>query len=170
HGIIWSDTVAIIPFIGDINSFPLRLTDSSGISRAYRTIGEIAGLGDTDYSAVIGWHEGEHNWSFGLTGFAPTGFLSGEELHFEWALNQHFPFGLAAGIGGYFYQQVTKDYGSGDTIGSNIGRSVAIGPLLSYALTADTQEVDISGRWYHEFAVINGHRGDVIYATLSFRM
>ncbi|HMF07374.1 MAG TPA: transporter [Methylocella sp.] len=99
-----------------------------------------------------------------------TKYQSGEELHFEWALNQHFPFGLAAGIGGYFYQQVTKDYGSGDTIGSNIGRSVAIGPLLSYALTADTQEVDISGRWYHEFAVINGHRGDVIYATLSFRM
>jgi hypothetical protein len=147
--------VAIIPFIGDRNSFPLRLTDSSGISRAYRTIGEIAGLGDTDYSAVIGWHEGGHNWSFGLTGFAPTGifiphgrastglnrpaidikgaytfldlqtgaeisgalgltfnarnkatkYQSGEELHIEWALNQHFPVGLAAGIGGYFYQQ-----------------------------------------------------------------
>jgi hypothetical protein len=32
-----------------------------------------------------------------------TNYRSGDELHFEWALNQHFPNGLAAGVGGYYY-------------------------------------------------------------------
>ena len=38
-----------------------------------------------------------------------TDYQSGTELHLEGALNQHFPFGLAAGVGGYFYQQITGD-------------------------------------------------------------
>jgi hypothetical protein len=39
-----------------------------------------------------------------------TNYQSGAELHFEGALNQHFPFGLAVGAGGYYYQQVTADW------------------------------------------------------------
>jgi hypothetical protein len=52
------------------------------------------------------------------------------ELHFEGALNEHFPFGLAAGVGGY--KQLTPDGGSGDMVGAFRGRVAAIGPLLSY--------------------------------------
>jgi len=97
-----------------------------------------------------------------------TNYQSGAELHFEWALNQHFPFGLAAGVGGYFYQQVTNDHGSGDKFGAFRGRVAAVGPLLSYALKAGAQEVDFSARWFHEFAVQNRVRGDLIYASFSF--
>jgi hypothetical protein len=92
------------------------------------------------------------------------------ELHFEWALNQHFPFGLAVGIGGYFYQQVTNDYGSGDTVGPFKGRVAAVGPLLSYTVKAGDQEVNLSGRWFHEFAAENRTQGDIIYASLNFRL
>ncbi|HUB63457.1 MAG TPA: transporter [Methylocella sp.] len=59
-----------------------------------------------------------------------TDYQSGEELHFEAALNEHIPFGLAAGLGGYYYQQITPDGGSGDKIGAFMGRVAAIGPLL----------------------------------------
>jgi hypothetical protein len=59
-----------------------------------------------------------------------TNYHSGDDLHFEWALNQHFPFGLAAGVGGYFDQQVTDDHGSGDQFGAFRGRVVAVGPML----------------------------------------
>jgi hypothetical protein len=167
--------VAIIPFLGARNSFP-SLHESAS----------LASISETDYSAVLGWHAGDHNWSVSLTDFAPTGnydpgrlvqtglnrpaldikgaytflslqtgtgisgglgvifnalntatnYQSGSELHFEWALNQHFPFGLAAGVGGYFYQQLTDDYGSGDTTGPNRARAAAVGPLLSYAFKA----------------------------------
>jgi len=99
-----------------------------------------------------------------------TNYQSGAELHFEWALNQHFPFGLAAGIGGYFYQQVTNDYGSGDTVGLFKGRVAAVGPLLSYTVEAGDQEVNLSGRWFHEFAAENRTQGDIICASLNFRL
>jgi hypothetical protein len=201
--------VATIPFLGDRNSIPsLNLTD------------DIASIVDTDYSAVLGWHAGDHNWCVVLTGFAPTGnyepqrivqtglnrpaldikgaytylslqtgtevsgalgmtfnalntatdYQSGVELHFEWALNQHFPFGLAAGIGGYFYQQLSDDYGSGATMGPFRGRVAAVGPLLSYAFKAGAQEVDVSARWFHEFAAQNRVQGDAIFGSLSFRL
>ena len=99
-----------------------------------------------------------------------TDYQSGVELHFEWALNQHFSSGVAAGIGGYFYQQLTSDYGAGDTAGSFKGRVAAIGPLLSYSFKAGDQEVDLSGRWFHEFAVENRAQGDAIYGTINFRL
>jgi hypothetical protein len=111
--------------------------------------------------------------ALGLTLNAPntaTNYQSGAELHFEWAVNQHFPFGLGAGVGGYFDQQVTDDHGSGDQFGAFRGRVAAVGPLLSYALKAGAQEVDFSARWFHEFAVQNRVRGDLIYATFSFRL
>ncbi|MGH6823752.1 MAG: SphA family protein [Methylocella sp.] len=182
--------------------------------------GDIFALADTEYSAILGWHAGEHHWNVILTGFAPTGifepnrlmvtglnhpsldlkgaytylglqtglevtgalgltlnalntltnYQSGAELHFEWAVNEHLPFGLAAGVGGYFDQQVTDDHGSGDQFGAFRGRVAAVGPLLSYALKAGAQEVDFSGRWFHEFAVQNRVRGDLIYASFAFRL
>ena len=109
--------------------------------------------------------------ALGLTLNAPntaTNYQSGAELHFEWAVNQHFPLGLAAGVGGYFEQQVTNDQGSGDQLGAFRGRVAAVGPLLSYALKVGAQEVDFSARWFHDFAVQNRVRGDLIYASFSF--
>ena len=54
--------VATIPFLGNRNSIP-----------SYHVSDEIASISDTDYSAVLGWHAGDHNWCVVLTGFAPTG-------------------------------------------------------------------------------------------------
>jgi hypothetical protein len=91
-----------------------------------------------------------------------TNYQSGAELHFEWAVNQHFPLGLAAGVGGYFYQQVTNDHGSGDQLGAFRGRVAAVWPSRSYALKAGAQEIDFSVRWFQEFAVQNRVRADLI--------
>lgn len=100
-----------------------------------------------------------------------TEYQSGDELHFEWALNQHLPFGLSAGVGGYFYQQVTDDGGVGDErLGAFRGRVAAIGPLLSYTIKVGEQQVILSGRWLHEFAVENRVRGDSVFASLAFRL
>jgi hypothetical protein len=212
--------VATVPFIGDQNSVPAAYTASSGITYPYRQNASFASIGDSDYSMVLGWHAGDNNWLFTLTGFAPTGnydpnrfvqsglnrpaldikgaytflslqtgfevsgalgttfnayntasnYQSGVELHFEWALNQHFPNGLAAGIGGFFYRQLTNDYGPGDTVGAYKGRVASVGPLLSYSLKVDGQEVDFSARWYHEFAVENRTRGNAIWTTIGFRL
>lgn len=99
-----------------------------------------------------------------------TNYQSGAELHFEWAVNQHFPFGLAVGVGGYFYQQVTGDSGPGDTFGAYKGRVAAIGPLLSYTVKIDAQQFTLSGRWFHEFAATDRVQGDAIFASLAFQL
>jgi hypothetical protein len=92
----------------------------------------------TEVSVAVGM-------TFNLVNTA-TNYQSDDELHVEAALNQHFPFGLAAGVGGYFYQQITGDYGSGDRVGPFRGRVAGIGPLLAYTFKADKQEVTLSGR------------------------
>jgi hypothetical protein len=207
-----------VPFGSNRATENFTLAAPIGPAHRFSLADEITAIGDTEYSAILGWHAGEHHWNVILTGFAPTGnfdpnrlsltglnrpaldlkgaytylglrtgievtgalgltlnalntatnYQSGAELHFEWAVNQHFPLGLAAGVGGYFYQQVTNDHGSGDQFGAFRGRVAAVGPLLGYALKAGAQEVDFSARWFHEFGVQNRVRGDFIYASFSF--
>jgi len=207
-----------VPFGSERITANFTVAGPMGPAQQFSRASEVAGIADTEYSAILGWHAGEQHWNVTLTGFAPTGnydptrlaqtslnrpaldlkgaytylglqtgievtgalgltlnalntatnYQSGAELHFEWALNQHFPFGLAAGVGGYFEQQVTNDHGSGDQFGAFRGRVAAVGPLLGYALKAGAQEVDFSARWFHEFAVQNRVAGDLIYASFSF--
>ncbi|WP_036255748.1 SphA family protein [Methylocapsa acidiphila] len=97
-----------------------------------------------------------------------TNYQSGDELHFEGALMEHLPFGLAAGVGGYYYQQVTPDSGSGDRLGAFRGRVASIGPLLTYTFQQGAQQVTVSGRWFHEFDVANRVQGNSVFASLSF--
>jgi hypothetical protein len=99
-----------------------------------------------------------------------TDYQSGAELHVEGALNEHFPFGVALGVGGYYYQQITADGGSGDRIGAFRGRVAAIGPLLSYTFKAGAQELTLSGKWFHEFDVAHRVQGNSVFASLSFRI
>jgi hypothetical protein len=208
--------VATAPFVGDKNSLPPSF--AGGTIQSFGKTDSIASLGDLDFSAVLGWHSGNNNWSVVLTGFTPTGnfnphrfvqtglnraaidikgaytfydlqtgnevsgalgltfnarnpatdYQSGIELHFEWAVAHHFPFNLVAGVGGYFYQQLSDDFGPGDLVGPFRGRVAAVGPLLSYTFKEGAQAVTLSGRWFHDFAVQNRVRGDAIFATLSF--
>ena len=74
------------------------------------------------------------------------------------AVNQHFPLGFAAGVGGYFDQQVTNDHGSGDQFGAFRGHMAAVGPSLSYMLKAGAQELNFSARSFHEFDVETGSK------------
>lgn len=98
-----------------------------------------------------------------------TNYQSGAELHFEWALHQHFPFGLYVGAAGFIYQQLTADSGPGAIYGAFIGRAFAVGPSIGYALEINGQELDLAARWYREFAVENHPRGDSYFAQLGFR-
>ena len=91
-------------------------------------------------------------------------YQSGAELRFEGAHNEHFPFNLAAGVGGY--KQLTPGGGSGDMVGAFRGRVAAIGSLLSYTFMEGTQGGILSGRWFHEFDVTHRLQGNPISASL----
>ena len=78
----------------------------------------------------------------------PTNYQSGAELHFEGALNEHFPFGLAAGVGGY--KQLMPDGGSGD-------KRTMIRERTSAGIGAPRAEGWISGRRKKAIALPHGN-------------
>ncbi len=77
-----------------------------------------------------------------------TDYQTGIEMHFEWELAEHLPFGLSAGVGGYLYQQLTGDSGSGADLGPFIGRVASVGPVLSYTFKSGEQQVTLSALPY----------------------
>lgn len=209
---------ATIPFVGDRTSIAETFTDPSGATQRTSFAKSASGLGDSEFTAILGWHAGEQHWNVSVTGFTPTGmkdpqgiaatglnrpaldfrgaytflsgatgievtgiagvtlngpntftnYQSGAEFHFEWALQQHFASGLAAGVGGYVYQQLTGDSGAGATEGSFIGQVASIGPMVEYTIAIGGQTLALAGRWYHEFYARNRTRGDAVFASLAF--
>ncbi len=97
-----------------------------------------------------------------------TNYQSGNELHLEWDVNEHFASGFSLGVGGYVYDQVTGDGGSGDRIGPFEGRVVAVGPLVGYTFKfMEIIPVQLNARWFHEFDVRKCVTGDSIFGTIS---
>ena len=61
-----------------------------------------------------------------------TDYKSGQEFHFDYAAGWGLGNGWTAGVGGYYYQQVTSDKQAGATLASNKGKTFAIGPSVKY--------------------------------------
>jgi hypothetical protein len=97
-----------------------------------------------------------------------TNYQTGDELHFEWDVNEHFASGWSLGVGGYVYDQVTGDSGSGNRIGPFEGRVVAVGPLVGYTFKVmNIIPVNLNARWFHEFDVRNRVTGNSIFGSIS---
>ncbi len=101
-----------------------------------------------------------------------TSYKSGTQLHLDGTLAQHFPFhgGLAgAGISGYYYQQVAGDSGTGATLGDFKGRTVGIGPVLSYVTKIGGHDNIIEVKWLHEVETQNRLEGDIAWLKWVFK-
>ncbi len=98
-----------------------------------------------------------------------TDYQSGDEVHFEWDVNEHFASGFSLGVGGYVYDQVTGDSGPATRIlGPFEGRVVAVGPLVGYTFKImNLIPVNLNARWFHEFDVRNRVTGNSIFGTIS---
>jgi hypothetical protein len=96
-----------------------------------------------------------------------TNYKTGNEFHFEWAVDQHFNKQFDAGIVGYYYDQVTGDSGSGATIGDFKGRAVAIGATIGWNFAVGKLPVSTRIKYYHEFDVTNRAQGDAVLLTIS---
>ncbi len=210
---------AVVPYVGVRNKFQSTSIGADGSRQFSGSTQTADSIGDSEYSAILGWHSGEHHWNVIVTAFTPTGhytpnqlsitglnrpgidfrgaytylglqsgleltgmlgimvngmntatnYQTGTELHFEWAVHQHFPFGLYAGATGFIYQQLTGDSGPGAINGPYIGRAFGVGPAIGYTFEVDGRKLDLAARWYRDFAVENRPRGDSIFAHLGFR-
>jgi hypothetical protein len=102
-----------------------------------------------------------------------TNYKSGTQAHLDGTLSQHFPaFGGLAGVGvsGYYYQQVTGDSGSGATLGDFEGKSVGIGPVVSYAGKVASHDVVAEFKWLHETDTEKRLQGDILWLKVVFKL
>ena len=98
-----------------------------------------------------------------------TDYESGDEFHLDFTLGQWFANHWMAGVAGYWFQQVTADDGAPDVLGSNKGRVLGAGPIVSYVTTlSGGNELLLSARYYHEFGGTNRLEGDALWLRLSF--
>lgn len=104
------------------------------------------------------WTEKSSKLQFnGAVGFtfsgenSETGYKSGNDFHFEWAIGREISQGLMIGIVGYNYRQLSGDSGSGATLGPFKGTVDAIGAGLSYTTMIDTTPLVLNLRHYEEF-------------------
>jgi len=101
-----------------------------------------------------------------------TNYKSGTQVHLDGTLAQHFPaFGGLAGVGvsAYYYQQVTGDSGSGATLGDFKGKSVGVGPVVSYTSKIASRDVVAEFKWLHETETENRLTGDILWLKVVFK-
>jgi len=99
-----------------------------------------------------------------------TDYQTGTQFHVDATVEQHLPlFGGFIGVGAnaFYYQQLTGDSGSGATLGSFKGRTVGIGPVLSYARKIGGKDVAIEVKWLPEVDTTNRTKGDYIWAKIG---
>ena len=77
-----------------------------------------------------------------------------------------FPLGdglAGAGVGAYWYSQVTGDSGSGANFGDFKAKTNGIGAVVSYVSKLDGKKVLAEFLWLHEFGVQNRLSGDILF-------
>jgi hypothetical protein len=73
---------ATVPIIGERTSVSAAFTGPLGINRQLGTSDSVNSIGDSAFSAILGWHAGDHHWNLTLTGFTPTGYYRADALSF----------------------------------------------------------------------------------------
>jgi len=101
-----------------------------------------------------------------------TDYQSGTQAHVDGTVAQHFPLlsGLAgAGVSGCFYKQVTGDSGDGATLGDFKGKTVGLGPVVSYTTKILERDTLFELKWLHEVETENRLKGDIIWLKAVYK-
>ena len=99
-----------------------------------------------------------------------TDYQSGDVFHLDATVAQHLPlFGGFAGVGanGFYYQQINGDSGSGAALGGFEGRTVGIGPVVSYAMKVGKIDLVAELKWLPELSVAKRLKGDTIWFKVA---
>jgi hypothetical protein len=181
--------------IGDILFYPFMLgwTGLNGDLKSDFRFGIYAPTGDYDEGKLA--NVGKNYWTFepavyfsyisskiGLELSAFTGldfntenhktdYQTGTQFHIDFTVAQHLPLlGGVIGVGanGFYYQQVTGDSSPFDAIlGDFKGRTVGIGPVLSYITKVCGKDLAAEVKWLPELDVKHRLDGDFIWFKLG---
>jgi hypothetical protein len=73
---------ATVPVGGERTSVGAAFPWPFGIHRQLERSESSNALGDSAFSALLGWHSGESHWNLTVTGFTPTGYYTPDGLSF----------------------------------------------------------------------------------------
>lgn len=99
-----------------------------------------------------------------------TDYRSGTQFHIDLTAAEHLPlFGGIIGVGAnfFYYQQISGDSGSGAILGDFKGRTLGIGPVLSYATKIWEKDFVAEVKWLPEIDVKNRIKGDYLWFKLG---
>ena len=181
--------------IGDIELLPLMLGWTNGDLKFGATFGIYTPTGEYKKGQLA--NIGKNYWTFepGLsvswlsskigtevslfagydfsTKNDKTDYQSGDVFHLDATVAQHLPlFGgfVSVGANVFYYQQIIGDSGNGATLGELEGRTIGVGPALSYATKIGrnkTTDLVAELKWLPELDVEHRLKGDTIWFKLA---
>jgi len=99
-----------------------------------------------------------------------TDYQSGDVFHLDATVAEHVPLlGGVAGLGanGFYYQQISSDSGSGAILGGFEGRTVGVGPALSYIRKIGKAELATEVKWLPELEVKDRIKGNYVWFKIA---
>ena len=99
-----------------------------------------------------------------------TDYQTGSQFHLDLTVAQHLPLWggvIGAGANAFYYQQVTGDSGAGARLGGFEGRTVGIGPVVSYATKIGGKDLVAEVKWLPELEVNKRLKGDYVWFKLA---
>lgn len=180
--------------LGDIMLYPFMLGWMHGSDIKYDVrLGAYAPTGDYDVGELA--NTGRNYWTFEpsasfswlsskigteasvFAGFdintenPDTDYTSGTSFHLEATLAQHIPVGkigiFGLGANAFYYQQVSGDSGSGATLGDFEGRTVGVGPVLSFVRKVGSADLAAEVKWLPELDVEKRMKGDYVWFKIG---
>jgi hypothetical protein len=97
-------------------------------------------------------------------------YSSGTSLHLDLTVAQHLPLlGGFVGVGanGFYYQQLTGDSGSGALLGDFKGKTIGVGPVISYVRQIGKSQLLAELKWLPELDVNKRMKGDYVWFKLG---
>ncbi len=74
---------------------------------------------------------------------------------------------IGVGANGFYYQQIIGDSGSRAFLGDFKGRTVGIGPVISYSTKIWKKDLAAEVKWLPELEVKNRVKGDYVWFKLA---
>lgn len=99
-----------------------------------------------------------------------TDYQTGEQVHLDLTVAQHLPLGkgiVGLGANGFYYDQITGDSGPGAALGDFEGKTLGVGPVLSYLMKIGGADVALEAKWLPEMDTENRLKGDFVWVKAA---